>query len=501
MIRLGTVRLGVLLALLASLILQASFTASARESGEWTATSDMVYGPRSHAAALLTDGRVLIAGGYTIANSVVTCSLTDAQLFDPATSTWAATGRMATGRSLHTATTLDDGRVLVAGGVDCTFYISVVYASAEIFDPTTGTWAAITSMSTARYGHTATLLNNGRVLVAGGSTGGSALGGAEIFDPATGSWESTSSMVTPRRFHEATLLNDGRVLVAGGSDATGHLLSNAEIFDPATGSWAATSSMVTPRRNHTATTLNDGRVLVAGGADAGGSLSSAEIFDPATGHWAAAGSLGTARTFHTATRLSDGRILAAGGHNNGDVLSSAEIFDPATGSWAAISSMINNRKEHTATRLSDGRILAVGGEGNGGCCAELLTLTDGGGTPPTPTPTPTVTPTPTSGSTPTPTPSPAESITVVTPNGGEVWQIGSTQTIQWSSQGITGNVKIQLSRDGGASYKQIANNVPNTGAFQWKVTKPATTQALIRVISIDQPTLQDTSDGIFSITQ
>src|SRR5918996_1815074 len=110
MIRFGTFRLGVLLALLATLILQASLTASAQESGEWTATDAMVYGPRAHAAALLADGRVLVAGGYTVRDGVVTCSLTDAQIFDSATGAWAATG-------------------------------SSLLSSAEIFDPATGAWA------------------------------------------------------------------------------------------------------------------------------------------------------------------------------------------------------------------------------------------------------------------------------------------------------------------------------------------------------------------------
>ncbi|MCI0607994.1 MAG: hypothetical protein L0Z71_02895 [Anaerolineae bacterium] len=143
--------------------------------------------------------------------------------------------------------------------------------------------------------------------------------------------------------------------------------------------------------------------------------------------------------------------------------------------------MIHDRRNFWATQLNDGRVLVIGGEGSGSCCAELFTLTGGGKLTPTPTPT--------------------ASITVITPNGSEVWQTGGTQTIQWSSQGVTGNVKNQVSRDGGTSYKQIANNVPDTGAFQWTVTKPAATQALIRVISISQPNVQDTSNSVFSITR
>jgi hypothetical protein len=157
------------------------------------------------------------------------------------------------------------------------------------------------------------------------------------------------------------------------------------------------------------------------------------------------------------------------------------MFDPASGTWSATASMINARADFPAALLNDGRVLVVGGgyDLSGSCCAELF---DSLAPPP-------------------PTSAPTPSITVVAANGGEVWTIGSTRTIQWSSQGVTGNVKIQLSRDGGASYKQIVNNVPNTSAFSWTVTKPATTQALIRVISINQPNVQDTSDAVFSITR
>ena len=464
MTRMNKIRLGSVIALLATLLLLASPTTPAQAQGTWTATGAMVYSPMSHPAALLANGRVLVPGGTTISGGVLSCSLPYAQIFDPANSTWSATGNMGTPRSLHTATTLNDGRVLVAGGVDCTIYVSVVYSSAELFDPATGTWVATGSMTTARSGHTATLLNDGRVLVVSGLT-------SDIFNPATDTWAATGNLTTARSLHTATLLNNGQVLAVSGS--------TAEIFDPATSTWSATGNLTTAHYRHTAMLLTDGRVLVAGGLNGGVSNNSAEIFDPATGTWSPTGSMSTSRRDHTATMLNEGRVLVAGGTNSTSMLNSAEIYDPATGTWSPTGSMINAREEHTATRLNDGRVLAVGGEGSGSCCAEVFDPL----APPPPTPTPT------------------PSITVIVPNGGEVWTVGSTQTIQWSSQGFSGNVKIQLSRDGGASYKQIANNVPNTGAFQWTVTRPATAQALIRVISMNQPTVQDTSDAVFSITR
>jgi len=454
MIRLGKFKFRTLLALLATLVLLAGLAVSAQAAGAWTATGPMVYGRMLTAAARLSDGRVLVAGGSVSGNG------NEAEIFNPATNSWAATGNMSTARWSHTATLLNDGRVLVAGGMFSPIYIDQVYSSAEIFDAVSSTWIATGSMTTGRYAHTATLLTNGRVLVAGGTDlFNNSLASAEIFDPATGTWSPTGSMTTPRSSHTATLLNDGRVLVISGL--------TAEIYNPATGTWSATGN---PTTSGSATLLNDGRVLVAGGGN-----NSAEIFDPASGIWSATASMINARGGHVATLLNDGRVLVAGGGNSTGILNSAEIYDPAIGTWSATASMINARADFPATRLNDGRVLVIGGgyDLSGSCCAEVFD--------------------------PSATSNP--SITVIAPNGGEAWLIGSTQTIRWSSQSVTGNVKIELSRDGGASYKQIANNVPNTGAFQWTVTKPATTQARIRVISIDEPAVQDTSNSVFRITR
>jgi N-acetylneuraminic acid mutarotase len=458
------------LALLATLALLAGLTAPAQAAGGWTATGTLVHSHMWHAAALLADGRVLVAGGGESA-----AGWAGTEILDPATGTWAATGSMSVPRSLYTATLLTDGRVLVAGGIDNPVYTNVAYASAEIYNPATGTWAATGSMTIARSQHTATRLNDGRVLVVSGTT-------TEIYNPATGAWTATGNLGTSHGRHTATLLSNGRVLVAGGIGSGGAAIASAEIYNPSTGTWAATGSLGIARSGHTATALTDGRVLVAGGAInvAGVTtyFSSAELYDPATGTWTATGNLGTTRADHTATLLSDGRVLAVGGLTNGSLLASAELYDPATGAWAAASSMINARSRHTATGLNDGRVLVVGGGGDGSgiCCAEIFSLSG----------------------TPTPTPVPA-SITVTAPNGGETWRIGASRSIQWSATGITGNVTIQISRDGGGTYTTIASNMPNSGAFQWTVTGPATTRALIRVSSVSQPAVQDTSNSTFTI--
>ena len=264
---------------------------------------------------------------------------------------WAATASMTTARFGHTATLLPDGNVLVAGGYDG----QTPLRTAEMYDPATGSWTATGSMAFARGGHTATLLHNGRVLVAGCAVGpgGAVVGSAELYDPASGTWAATGSMVEPRclRF-TATILSDGRVLVAGGLDED--IVATAELFDPSTGTWAATGSMTSPRYDHSATLLPDGTVLVAGGADHGGGggryLMTAELYDPATGTWTATGSLSAPHGGHEAQLLPDGTVLVTG--------DPSELYDPSAGSWTTTGSTADGHGPTVS--LPDGRVLVVG---------------------------------------------------------------------------------------------------------------------------------------------
>jgi hypothetical protein len=173
-----------------------------------------------------------------------------------------------------------------------------------------------------------------------------------------GRWRVTGNLVTARHDHTATLLPNGKVLVAGGYNDAGTQLASAELYDPATGTWTATGSMHTGRGNHTATLLANGQGLVAGGDPLPGG--SAELYDPASESWTATGSMGTARDYLKLTLLPDGKVLVAGGYNFG-ALSSAELYDPATGSWTATASLRPVRYEHTATLLRNGRVLVSGG--------------------------------------------------------------------------------------------------------------------------------------------
>ena len=235
----------------------------------------------------------------------------------------------------HTATLLPNGKVLVVGG-------NGNPRIAELYDPASGTWTATgRPMIRDHVEHTATLLPDGRVLVAGGPPNGRDNGSptAELYDPSTGSWTVTGNMVRVRLGHTATLLPDGRVLVAGGtSEGNSKSTASAEVYDPGSGSWTATGDMVALRiGGWTATPLTDGMVLVVGGFRSGGDgmLASAELFDPSTGTWTAAPNMDTPLANQTATLLPDGRVLVAGGMSVIDgterSLASAELYDPGVG--------------------------------------------------------------------------------------------------------------------------------------------------------------------------
>lgn len=238
-------------------------------TGLFTATGSMLSPRQAHSATRLNNGRVLIVGGY---NGVAGQVLATAELYDPSSGTFSATGSLNLGRQLHTATLLTDGRVLILGGFN-----GSPLASAEIYDPVAGTFSVTGSMAAARILHGAVRLNDGRVLVTGGSdsidNGAASLASCEVFDPATGTFAATTSMLNGRQAHTATLLNDGRVVVTGGSGVFQSLsaLASVEIFNPATAgftvgsSFTAGPSLNEARLRHSATVLNNGCVFIAGG--------------------------------------------------------------------------------------------------------------------------------------------------------------------------------------------------------------------------------------------
>lgn len=220
--------------------------------------------------------------------------------------------------------------------------------------------AAVTSMGSTRSGHTATLLLNGKVLVAGGDSE-SVLSSAEFYDPSTGEWQNAATMHAARTDHTATLLPNGTVLIAGGKDDNWAPLANAERYDPETGMWATTSSMATARESHTATLLPNGSILVVGGYSDYETSDTAELFDPATGDWSATESMGSARYGHSATLLPNGLVLVCGGQNGDDWLDSCELYDTVNGTWSTTAAMRDEHAHHTATLLTNGKVLITGG--------------------------------------------------------------------------------------------------------------------------------------------
>jgi Galactose oxidase, central domain/Kelch motif len=317
-------------------------------------TGSMNTARASHTATLLSNGKVLIAGG-----GYAGC-LASAELYDPAAGTFTATGSMTTARASHTATLLPSGKVLIAGGDDCS---GPSLASAELYDPATGTFVPTGSMTTAREKHTATLLGNGKVVIAGGLDRVVSFASAELYDPVAGTFTTTGNMTAGRYDHTATLLPSGAVLIAGGFLFELGPPVRAELYDPAAGTFTATGNMTTERDLPTATLLPSGKVLITGGwqYDANLPLSSAELYDSGTGLFTATGSLTMARSGHTATLLPIGKVLIAGGDNGHLIFASPDLYDPAAGTFTATGGTAVARELHTATLLPNGRVLIAGG--------------------------------------------------------------------------------------------------------------------------------------------
>lgn len=285
----------------------------------WRPTGDLLAERRLHTATLLTDGRVLVTGGEASPSTV--------ELYDPKSGTWTPAAPMSVGRIEHTATLLKDGRVLVAGGRDPT---NKWLASAEVYTPSTegpGTWAPTGSLLTARSTHTATRLEDGRVLVTGGipapptqklqgETGGGgvpapALASAEVYD--NGTWAEVTGMNGARHGHTATRLNDGQVLVAGGNP-TLDLGRSSEVFNLE--GWTVTGPMGQSSHYQTATLLKTGHVLVTGGEHPSGYSNRVELYAPDTRTWSQVLPMAAVRHRHAAVLLNDGRLLIVGGFSH-----------------------------------------------------------------------------------------------------------------------------------------------------------------------------------------
>jgi hypothetical protein len=318
-------------------------------------TGNMTFGRVGHTATLLHDGRVLVVGARCVGHDVDGCDGPDnnaADLYDPATGVFTPTGSTSDPRRNHTATRLPDGRVLVTGGAcpRCfeTCYCSYPLSTAEIYDPTTERFTSTGSMSAARMDHTATLLPDGKVLIVGGS--GERWAGtwdnplvAELYDPATGEFTRTGSLHYARWPHTATLLPDDRVLIAGGS-------SPAEIYDPSTGNFELISMGVDYPLVKGSMLLPTGTVLLVGARDGA-------LFDPATDTFWSAGTLVDARGPLQVTPLPDDRILVTGNTRTGGKWSEIGSFVPS-GTFTGVLTLPSERStSHTVEVAFSGESL------------------------------------------------------------------------------------------------------------------------------------------------
>jgi N-acetylneuraminic acid mutarotase len=378
-----------------------------KAAAAWQPTTHMVFARYGHTATLLPDGKVLVAGGFGGPGGGALLAISE--LYDPVHHKWSKAGAMVLARQAHQTALLTDGSVLVAGGFARDSSDLSATSSAEVYSPSKGIWHRVGSMTMGRLGHTMTVLKDGRVLVTGGHGADdvmdeAAFATAELFNPADGQWTATASMTVGRRGHTATLLPNGKVLVVGGRTGghDGDATASAELFDPAKGTWAAAARMTTPRYGHSATLLPSGKVLVVGGeeenkpdeetkridaavaevakekgsnftsADLTVALAkdpapyriSAEIYDPATNQWSSTGSLKGARSRARAVLLPNGNVLVTRGADGNSIdLDSAEIYDSATGAWHFTGPM--NKVVGigaTLTVLPDGTVLAAGGD-------------------------------------------------------------------------------------------------------------------------------------------
>lgn len=306
---------------------------------------------RGHAATLLDSGEVLLVGGYlwTDANG----SAHRIERYDPATGVWTTFGDSPGYHAFEShGVRLADGRVLVLS-----------LESAEIYDPATDTWANLPANSGAFISNSSvTQLTDGDVLVAGATMDTSNWSDAVRLDGTTLQVQASSNLHLARGAHSATLLADGRVLVAGGRRFVDEIenfevLAHAEIYDPSSNTWLVAAPMLEPRVDHQAALLADGRVLVSGGSG----LASTELYDPLADAWMPGPAMSAVRGGHSLTVLPSGWLVAVGGNGPSGVLASAEAFDPASNTWSPLPALAQARMDHTATYVPGHGLLVTGG--------------------------------------------------------------------------------------------------------------------------------------------
>ncbi|UGS38197.1 kelch repeat-containing protein [Capillimicrobium parvum] len=336
----------------------------------WSDAGTMTKPRAGTDALVLRDGRVLVPGGSGAVPGGI-----DVDIFEPATRTWS---RSASGPGSNggLGTLLADDRVLISGPQ------TVDDLRARVYDAVGDTWSWTGPMTTYQWPGGTVRLADGRVLALGGTAGRpSEVATVQAYNPATNAWSALPDMPDGRERLTATLLDDARVLVAGGTNEFECGCSpQSFLFAPEPDDWIAAPDMLVGRVGNTATRLADGRVVVTGGGsdNIGPVIADTEIYDPATNAWVEGPPMSTPRALHTATLLRDGRVLVAGGVNaQSAALATTEFYDPATNAWSPGPAMQSQRRGHAATLMSDGRVLVAGGSGRDRrplASAEILTL-------------------------------------------------------------------------------------------------------------------------------
>jgi N-acetylneuraminic acid mutarotase len=333
---------------------------------QWAATDAMSASRGGHVCANLSNGNVLVAGGWDYTNNLNTV-----EIFDAVSNTWSNVEDMIQPRYLATATTLDNGNVLIVGGYDGTSNL----ATCEIYNPSTNSWSYTGNLSVGRSSHTATKLQNGMVLVVGGYTGSLNTPVCELYDPTSNTWTSAGTLTFGRSYHTATLLNNGNVAIIGGYDPNSTFqLASLEIYNPSTNNWTAGASMIQARDYHAASKLIDGKILVSGGRVFTGStpnyngLNTAEIYDPVSNSWDTASAFtDTPICYGQQVTLNNGNVLNIAGVASFDTQTGAStpsvayIYYPSFDVWDTTTMVRNSRFEFASILMNDGRVMVSGG--------------------------------------------------------------------------------------------------------------------------------------------
>lgn len=344
-----------------------------------------------HSATLLDDGRVLLAGGVVETSPGSFAAVTGFEVFDPQTQSFAAVpGTLPSVRQAHLAVKLGDGRVLLIGGASG---LGAPLASCDIYDPATGVASPAASMSSPRLLFSASLLPDGRVLVAGGlslfdeadpfGTLGSALASTELYNPASNTWSPGPALPVPLTGHQATTLGSGRVLITGGTEVTQlfgfpfpAITDATRRFDPATSSFLATAALPGPRSDHGQVSLPSGRAVIAGGQNIAGVavviLATTAVYDEGSNAWFTGGSLVTGRAVPQLV-VAGSNLVVQGGASAIDALTGAITvantierapLNPSV--WTPTGSNLKERLGAICTAVDGGERVLTTGTGTDG---------------------------------------------------------------------------------------------------------------------------------------